>query len=159
LFLLELRFTTLLNPSWRGVNPGQYHLDSLAWRRTNAALREIAAAAAERRVPVILLIYPTFPAGSWTTVSYPEHRLVQQVAAAGAQAGVDVVDLVPVFAAEGGDWRRWWAALHDQHPNVAAHALAARALAARIRDRGYLRERVQATSESAAARSPRRVSR
>jgi hypothetical protein len=64
--------------------------------------------------------------------------MVDMVVTVGRKAGMDVVDLVPVYGAAGGDWRRWWASPHDPHPNPEGHALAARALAARIRERGYL---------------------
>jgi lysophospholipase L1-like esterase len=158
LFVVELRWTLLWDPQWRGVHPERYHPDSLAWQQTHEALREIGASAAARNVPVILMIYPTFPPGTWTPTSHPDNRLVSQVAAAGAAAGMEVLDLVPVLAAEGGDWRRWWAAPHDQHPTVEAHAAAARALAARICERRYLSPGRRPPDQAAPA-SSRAVSR
>jgi hypothetical protein len=51
---------------------------------------------------------------------------------------MDVLDLIPAFAGEGGDWKRWWATPYDSHPNEAAHAVAAAAVARHLRERPLL---------------------
>jgi hypothetical protein len=136
--MVETRLSRLVNPHWGSTNPARYHPDSLAWQQTEAALREIADSARARGVPVLLLIYPLLERGAWTPETYPYRDMVAMVVTAGRQVGMDVVDLVSVYGAAGGDWQRWWASPYDPHPNAEGHALAARALAAHIRERGYL---------------------
>jgi lysophospholipase L1-like esterase len=150
LFRLELQWTTFLNPNWRGVHAARYHPDSAAWQQTRAALQEIGSSGAARRIPVVLMIYPSFPPGPWTLASHPESRLIRLVDATGKEAGMDVLDLLPVFTAEGGNGRRWWVAPYDPHPTAEAHAIAVRALAARIFERRYL-QAATGSRDSAAA--------
>ncbi|MGH7517816.1 MAG: SGNH/GDSL hydrolase family protein [Gemmatimonadales bacterium] len=138
LFPVETRLSKLINPYWGSTTPARYHPDSLAWQQTEAALREIADSAKARGVPVLLLIYPLLEPGAWTPETYPYRTMVDMVVTVGRKAGMEVVDLVSVYGAAGGDWRRWWASSYDPHPNPEGHALAARALAAHIRERGFL---------------------
>ncbi len=146
LFFLETRLSGLVKPYWGTTNPANYHPDSLAWRQTAAALREIGDSATARRVPVLLLIYPLLTPGAWNAETYPYKELINQVAGAGQQAGLDVVNLVEVYGAEGGDWKRWWVSPYDPHPNATANAIAVRALMAHINQRGYL-ARVRRTAD------------
>jgi lysophospholipase L1-like esterase len=138
LFLIETRLSVLMNPNWGSTNPARFHPDSLAWQQTAAALREIADSARARHVPAVLLLYPLLVAGVWTPDTYPYSDLINQVARAGQEVGLDVVNLVDVYGAQGGDWQRWWVTAYDPHPNAEANALAVRALAAHIGARGYL---------------------
>src|SRR5918994_5398638 len=97
-----------------------------------AALREIGDSARARGTPVLFVLFPDLTPGAWTVETYPARDIHGRVAREAAAAGLDAFDLVPAFAAEGGDWKRWWATAYDAHPNGAAYALVARALAEHI---------------------------
>ncbi|HEX5386331.1 MAG TPA: SGNH/GDSL hydrolase family protein [Gemmatimonadales bacterium] len=158
LFLLERRAEAwLARPE--GYTP-RYDTAGVAWTQLAAALREIGDSAAQRRVPALLLLYPTPARGVWTAETYPWRELVDRVARTGRTAGLDVVDLIPVLAAQGGNWARWWAMPYDPHPNPAADSLAADVLAARIVERGYLdRTAIAQAPDTAPAVRARRAAR
>ena len=106
-----------------------YRDDAPGWRRMREALREMADSSAARGVPVTVVLYPDFTPGSWTAANYPFAGIYRKVADEARALGLDVLDLIPVYAAEGGDWARWWATEYDGHPNPAAQVVAARAIA------------------------------
>jgi hypothetical protein len=62
----------------------------------------------------------------------------EKVAAVARKAGLHVLDLIPAFAEQGGDWKRWWATPYNSHPNPAAYHVAADAIAKYIRDHHLL---------------------
>jgi lysophospholipase L1-like esterase len=138
LFLVETRLSVMMNPNWGSTNPARFHPDSLAWQQTAAAMREIADSARARSVPAVLLIYPLLVQGVWSPDTYPYMEQISQVARTGQEVGLDVINLVEVYGAHGGDWKRWWVSAYDPHPNAEANALAVRALMAHIGERGYL---------------------
>ena len=80
----------------------------------------------ERRVPFVVAIFPLF--GNRLDEGYPFAAVHAQVAAAAAESGARVVDLLPLFrgldgkllVVDGAD---------DEHPNEIAHRIAARAIA------------------------------
>lgn len=112
---------------------GRYTESSRGWQQLTAGLRQIGDSARARGTPVLLILFPDLIAGTWTAESYPARDIHEQVAREARAAGLLVFDLAPTFAAEGGDWKRWWATPYDAHPNEAAYAVAARAIADRIR--------------------------
>ena len=81
--------------------------------------------------------FPDFARGNWTPDTYPLAGIYGRVAAEARTDGFDVVDLIPVFAAEGGDWHRWWATEYDGHPSPAAQGVAAHAIADHLRAEGW----------------------
>jgi lysophospholipase L1-like esterase len=99
------------------------------WRALADALAEMGRAAAERDVPIVLMLFPELLPDLADRVEPPFEAIHDQVARTAEEAGFGILDLTPVFVREGGDLRRWWAAPYDRHPNEAAAGLAARALA------------------------------
>ncbi|KPJ96250.1 MAG: hypothetical protein AMS18_01270 [Gemmatimonas sp. SG8_17] len=115
-----------------------YERDSLGWRQLQDALAEIADSAAARRVPLVLMIFPSFIPGTWTAESHPLSPLYRKVRVVAEEIGFQVLDLSSTFAEGGGDWRRWWATPYDRHPSPEAHAAAAKALQQEIAKGGWL---------------------
>jgi lysophospholipase L1-like esterase len=114
-----------------------YRDDAPGWQRMREALREMADSSRARAVPVTVLLYPDFIGGSWTPATYPYAAIYRKVADEARAAGLDVLDLTPVFAAQGGDWSRWWATQYDRHPSPAAQLVAARAMATHLDTLGW----------------------
>jgi len=99
-----------------------------SWGSVTAALQDMADAARAAQTPVLLVIFPLgrVPADP---AAYRYADLHAQVEAAARQAGLDVLDLVPAFAAAAGGPEYL---LPDLHPNPLGHAIAAHAVAARL---------------------------
>jgi lysophospholipase L1-like esterase len=131
LHLLEWRFASTVD-----FAATHFHPDSTGWKQLRQALQEIGDSAQRRRVPVLLVQFPWFRAGG---ANLPVARHYARVAQAAWNAGILVLDLTPAYAAQGAGGRRWWATPYDPHPNVAAHHVAAAAIAGEIRARGLLR--------------------
>jgi lysophospholipase L1-like esterase len=143
LAFLEGSCSGLLHPeSMSGTEWSVLYRDgSPGWNQMQAALQEIGDSARLRKVPVVMVLFPTFFPGVWTPVSYPLREVHQKVAGRAGQAGIHVLDLTPALSAEGGDWRRWDAAPYDGHPSSAAHALTSRVLTDYIVRNGWLAPR------------------
>jgi lysophospholipase L1-like esterase len=112
------------------------------WIALADALKEMGAAAAERDIPIVLMLFPDFIPDMEDGTDLPFRAIHEQVMEAAAEAGFAVFDLTSSFLRRGGDWRRWWAARYDAHPNAAASAAAAQDLA------DYLVERIHLGAES-----------
>lgn len=106
-----------------------YDEETRYWRDMAGALREMGESARERNVPIVFMMFPFFLPGDRSEEPLQESPYVARVAERAKEAGFTVLDLVPVYTEEGGDWRRWWATPYDPHPNEAAAGVAARALA------------------------------
>lgn len=115
-----------------------YEAGSPGWRQLQEALRDMGDSSRARGTPVVFMIFPNLLPGEHTADNYPYAPIVAKVSAAARAAGLHVLDLTPVLAAQGGNWRRWWATPYDGHPNSAAHALAARALADYLARKAWL---------------------
>ena len=115
-----------------------YAEDAPGWRQMRSALREIGDSARSRGRPVLFVLFPALLPGEWTPDTYPAREVYRRVEDEAAESGLTVLDLTEAFAAEGGDWQRWWATPYDSHPNAQGHAVAAAAIAARIREAGLL---------------------
>jgi lysophospholipase L1-like esterase len=132
----RLRYGTQLQ---RVEAEGRYRPGSPAWRQLSEGLRQIGDSARARGTPVLFVLFPDLAPGRWTPATYPARAIHQQVAREARTAGLHVLDLTGAFAAEGGDWKRWWVLPYDSHPNAAAYELAARAIAGEIEKRDLLR--------------------
>jgi len=115
-----------------------YKDGQVGWEQAKAALREIGDSSRARRTPVVLMIFPDLVRGEHSAGSYPYRPIVDRVFRAAQEAGLHVLDLVPIFAATGGDWRRWWAVPYESYPNSAAQAIAAQALAEYVVENGWV---------------------
>jgi len=106
-----------------------YGPESASWRSVVDSFARIQAAVAGRGTPVLLVIFPfllddTYPAD----IARPFH---DQVRAAGAALGWEVLDLTETFA--GHDPASLQVAADDiYHPNALGHALAAESIHQRI---------------------------
>jgi hypothetical protein len=116
---------------------GSYEDGSAGWTRVSGGLHRIAQEARGRGVPVTLMLFPALAPGRWTEETYQFRAIYRKVARAAQEEGMQVLDLTPVFAAEGGEWSRWWATPYDRHPGAAAHALVARAVARYLAEQGW----------------------
>lgn len=133
LYLIERAANQLIRSGARGGGYGSlYATEGAGWQQLQDALRAVGDSAKSHHVPVLLILYPAFVPGTWTSESYPLRSIHDQVAHAGTAAGLTVLDLADAFARQGGDWRRWWALSWDHHPSAAAHAVAAQAIAERL---------------------------
>ncbi len=103
--------------------------DSPGWHQMRRALHRMADSARVRGVPIMLVLFPDFVPGTWTPATYPLAPIYRKVAEEARADGFDVLDLTPVYADQGGNWKRWWATAFDSHPSAGAHLVAARAIA------------------------------
>ena len=116
---------------------GRYDSTQTGWRQMQAAFREMGDSARARRTPLLLVLFPDLTAGSWTRETYPARALHRRVSEVASAAGFEILDLTEAFAAAGGDWKRWWAAPYDSHPNEGGHAIAADAITRYLRERAW----------------------
>jgi lysophospholipase L1-like esterase len=94
------------------------------WKSVQAAFARIAARARERKIPVVIALFPEFSPTPWKDYPYREQHA--QVAEEGARNGFLVLDLLPRFEREAPESlliRR-----DDTHPNAKGHAIAAEEL-------------------------------
>ncbi|HUR27058.1 MAG TPA: GDSL-type esterase/lipase family protein [Planctomycetota bacterium] len=96
-----------------------------SWKSVQSAFARIASRAQERKIPVVLAIFPMFGPAAWKDYPYREQHA--QVAAEGARNGFVVLDLLPRFEQE--EPQSLLIALDDSHPNAKGHAIAAEELA------------------------------
>jgi lysophospholipase L1-like esterase len=115
-----------------------FHDGRKGWIQMQGALAELGTASRTRGRPILFVLFPLFTPGIQTESSYVFADVHRRVAAAAANAGLEVLDLTPAFVAAGGDWLRWWATPYDAHPSAEGHRLAAETIAAFIRERGLL---------------------
>jgi len=102
-----------------------YHLaDSPAWKDTLAALARIEQLAGQRRVPVLLVIFPSTPRHRWE--DYPFGDLHARIAEAAQSNGFQVLDLFDVYSHYPPETIR--RTEQDIHPSQFAHELAAKAI-------------------------------
>jgi lysophospholipase L1-like esterase len=99
------------------------------WTALAGALAEMGGAAAERGVPIVLMLFPDFIPGIRAGDELPFAAIHEQVADVAKDAGFSVLDLTPAYLREGADLGDWWATPWDAHPNEAAAGVAARTLA------------------------------
>ncbi len=103
-----------------------YADDYAGWVAGRRALKAMGGMCRERGVPLVVAIFPLF--GNRLDDRYPFADVHAKVAAAAAEAGARVVDLLPLY--RGLDWRLLVVdGADDEHPNEIAHRIAARAIA------------------------------
>jgi len=127
LAMLTTRVPSLWAPAardFRSYYAALYTPDSPGFERFRAALTAFGAAVREDGAMGTLLLIPE--------MHEPRHfgpfaDIYRRVAALGAASRFDVVDPSEEFA--DGPGERYWVARDDSHPNAAAHALLAGALA------------------------------
>ena len=131
-------FFSFLHAQWEAVQwrfrypdgeNGLYRDDFTGWLEARAALQGIADSARSRGVPVMLVVFPQFAPGRLDSAGYRFHLAHDSVRAAGAAAGLEVLDLAPVFWRLGRDGPSWWSVPHDQHPGIEGHRLAGETVA------------------------------
>jgi lysophospholipase L1-like esterase len=110
-----------------------YEARGAEWTALAGALDEMGHAAAERNVPIVLVLFPDFLPGSHDESTVPFRGIHDQVAQTARAAGFSVLDLTPHYLRAGGDPRQWWATPYDVHPNEAANRLAAGSIADYLR--------------------------
>lgn len=93
------------------------------WDRTKAALRELGAILRADRVAATLFVMPELHDPHDPGIA----EAFSRVAAVGREAGFEVIDPAPDFPPGSGE--RYWVSHEDAHPNAAAQAIFARALA------------------------------
>lgn len=98
------------------------------WIANKKAFHELGDSSRARGVPVVVMMWPLTGAKALAPEDHPDREVHQKVAAEIRDAGLSLLDLVPVFAAAGGDGRRWWVKPYDRHPSPAANSLVARTL-------------------------------
>jgi len=104
------------------------------WALVRRKLAEAATLSRERGVPLVLVIFPNL----WELDDYPFAEVHAKVAAVGRRLGLPVLDLHDAF--RGRDGPSLWVHPANQHPNEEAHAIAAEALAAFLRERELVPE-------------------
>jgi len=100
-----------------------YREDNPDWRKTRDALSEIGALGRDRGVPVTLMIFPVF---FRLNAGYPFGEIHGRVRKEAEAAGMEVLDLYPLFKEFSGP--DLWVHSTDQHPNEVAHRRVARGL-------------------------------
>lgn len=132
--LARLAVERLIKPRLRrfflGSHERLYADDHAAWRAGREALRGMQAALDDAGIEFLVVLYPTLfpgPQGLASRAAY------DRVAAFCRDEGIAVLDLEPWFA--GADLRALRVHRFDGHPNGRAHALAAEAVHAWLRER------------------------
>ncbi|HEV3075273.1 MAG TPA: GDSL-type esterase/lipase family protein [Thermoanaerobaculia bacterium] len=102
---------------------GLFREGKAGWDRTKAAMRELGALLRADHVAATLFLMPELhdPHDSGIAEAF------SRVAAVGREAGFEVIDPAPDFPPGSGE--RYWVSHEDAHPNAAAQAIYARALA------------------------------
>ena len=103
-----------------------YADDSPGWVAARRALKAMGGMCRERGVPLVVAIFPLF--GNRLDEGYPFADVHAKVAAAAAESGARVVDLLPLYRGLDGKLLVVNGA-DDEHPNEIAHRIAARAIA------------------------------
>ena len=98
------------------------------WRSVLSAFGRIRQAAAKRKIPVIVAIFPEPPLDSWSTYQYDD--LHAKVAATANEFGFHPVDLLEPFRRY--DARQLRLAPEDNHATPLGHKIAARELFKKI---------------------------
>ncbi len=103
-----------------------YADDYEGWVAARRALKTMGGLCRERGVPLVVAIFPLF--GNPLDQRYPFADVHGKVSQAAAEAGAQVVDLLPSY--RGLDWRLLVVdGADDEHPNEIAHRIAAQAIA------------------------------
>jgi lysophospholipase L1-like esterase len=102
---------------------GLFREGKAGWDRTKAAMRELGALLRADHVAGTLFLMPELHDPHDPGIA----EAFSRVAAVGREAGFEVIDPAPDFPLGSGE--RYWVSHEDAHPNAAAQAIYARALA------------------------------
>ena len=102
---------------------GLFQEGKAGWDRTKAAMRELGALLRADHVAATLFLMPERHDPHDPGIA----EAFSRVAAVGREAGFEVIDPAPDFPPGSGE--RYWVSHEDAHPNAAAQAIYARALA------------------------------
>jgi len=124
------RYAPFLGPTtpdalawWREM----YDPGSVGWRRVETGFRRIAAAAGERSIPVVLVVFPLLlDAGERNSFVQEIHRRVVRL---GRDHGFRVVDILPAYAAHPVRDLMERPGRDVYHPGPLGHQVAARVIA------------------------------
>ena len=93
-----------------------YHDDAEGWRKSRAALRELARVCREREIALQVVLLPELH----ELVDYPFSEEYGMIMRFLGDNEISALDLTPAFAGET-EPHRFWVALDDAHPNAEAH--------------------------------------
>ena len=100
----------------------QYAPDYSGWIAGQRALRRMSDLCKERKIPLVVAIFPLF--GNPMDDRYPFAEIHAKVSEAATEAGAKVVDLLPAY--RGLRWELLVVdGVDDEHPNEIAHRIAA----------------------------------
>lgn len=118
-----LRMSAPRLDDYRGYYVDLFRDDRPGWRRAREALRSFGALLEADRVSATLLLIPELHDPHDPDIA----EAFSRVAAIARRSGFEVIDSTPEFPP--GPGTRYWVGSEDAHPNAAAQALYARALA------------------------------
>jgi lysophospholipase L1-like esterase len=119
--LRTLDFESVTPLTYEEYYSGLYDESQPGWQASQAALGELASIAEERGVPVAMFIIPELHDLS---AAYPFADIHDSLEAVGAQVGLPVVDLYPVFSGYSPE-EDLWVSPTDAHHNAEAQAMIA----------------------------------
>ena len=106
------------------------HAEPDKWEGVERAFADMRRLTADAGCELMLVIFPIPPANGWARYRYRD--LHRQVAEAGERAGMHVLDLLPSFEAYPPMTLR--EGYRDAHPTAQAHAIAAQAIKAYLKE-------------------------
>ena len=112
-----------------------YDPSQLGWPKCQAAFADLAKTCRERNIPVKVLLIPELHSLSGNYEFKRINDLIRQI---GATNGMEVVDLIDAFPADG-DPKRFWASPEDAHPNDRANEMMAAKIEATLRAEGWIK--------------------
>lgn len=104
------------------ITKSRYNDDFAGWTYVKQALFEMSYTARQKRIPIVLAIYP--PMVSFG--DYPFKGVHRKIQDAGDRFGFHTLDLFPAF--KGMDAKLLWANSLDPHPSAQAHEIVANRL-------------------------------
>ncbi|HLK10804.1 MAG TPA: GDSL-type esterase/lipase family protein [Candidatus Binatia bacterium] len=121
LSLVNERLKALLHSYGMDFYQAGHRRGSDSWMGVKHDIRALGEIGRERRVPIVLMIFPLMED---TRIAYPWIDIHRRVAAAARSQGLKVIDLLPAYRAAGFDKVR----TDSVHPDALGHRLAGEAL-------------------------------
>ena len=109
----------------------QYADDYSGWKAGRDALADMGARCRERRVPLLVVVFPLF--GNALDERYPFAALHEKIDRAATDAGARLVELLPAYRGVRPDLLVVDGA-NDEHPNEVAHRIAANVIVSALDD-------------------------
>jgi hypothetical protein len=108
--------------------PDLYRDDFPGWMACKKAMSGFGYWASQKKVKVVLAIFPIFYEGKWTIQDYPNENLYDKAYRAAESSGLNAMYLLPAYIAKDKNFREWTVSPANGHPNEEAHAIAAQAI-------------------------------